>query len=181
VHEFIESINQEAEKEVPKEAPTENNFEIKLFPVATVSYPPPGDEKVVSNKSRRKSLVITKKNIFDKNSPSYRPKFAYHNPKMPDFQVPQLEIIIEKQEAPSPVIMLPSDKSNSSLPSPDKWDRFKSHKSTLEEEVSSQNLSEKLKTEVRSNATPKKGGSQSSPQSHEPQRQPVEPLSRLNQ
>jgi hypothetical protein len=180
VHEFIESINQEAEKEVLKEAPAETNFDIKRFPDATVSYPPPVDEKVASNKSRRQSLVITKKNNIEKNSPSYNPKFAYHNPKIPDLQGPQLEIIIERHEAPSPVIMLPSDKSMASLPSPDKWDRFKSHTSTLEEQVSSPVLVEKLKMEVRSNATLKKGGSQSSLESPEPQRKPVEPLSRLN-
>lgn len=139
-----------------------------------------GDEKVASNKSRKQSLVITKKNILEKNSPSYRPKFAYHNRKIPDLQGPQLEIIIESHEAPSPVIMMPSDKSNASLPSPDKWDRFKSHTSTLEEQVSSPVLAEKLKMEVRSNATLKRGGSQSSLESPEPQRQPVEPLSRLN-
>jgi magnesium-transporting ATPase (P-type) len=70
VHHFIESINQEAEKEVPEEAPAQTNFEIKVFPVETLSYPHAAEEKIACEKSRKQSLVITKKNIFDKNSPS---------------------------------------------------------------------------------------------------------------
>lgn len=69
VHQFIDSINQEAEKEVPEGASVKTNFEIKLFPVTTVGYPHASDGKVISNTSRKQSLVITKKNIFDKNSP----------------------------------------------------------------------------------------------------------------